>query len=104
MYISKVRRAVITEKNIQGAPDLVVEILSRGTRKRDETVKRALYERGDVQEYWLVDPARDAVKVFRRTAGAFVCAVELQAEDDTLTTPLLPDFSVTLAEIFAPAL
>ena len=104
LYISKVRRAVITEKNIQGAPDLVVEILSRGTRKRDETVKRALYERGDVQEYWLVDPARDAVKVFRRTAGAFVCAVELQAEDDTLTTPLLPDFSVTLAEIFAPAL
>ena len=104
LYISKVRRAVITDKNIQGAPDLVVEILSPGTRKRDQTVKRALYERSDVQEYWIVDPVRDGVKVFRRTAGEFVCAAELQAEEDTLTTPLLPGFSVTLTDLFAPAL
>lgn len=105
LYISRARRDVLTEKNVQGAPDLVVEILSPGTRKRDTTLKGTLYERGGVQEYWVVDPRLDRIRVFRRAADGFVSAAELLASsNDVLTTPLLPGFSVTLAAVFAPAL
>lgn len=52
LYISKERSHILTEKNIQGAPDLVVEILSPGTAERDRTLKRKLYARHGVLECW----------------------------------------------------
>jgi Uma2 family endonuclease len=79
-----------------------VEILSPGTRKVDETIKRKLYERFDVRDYCVIDPELDTVKIYRRAEGAFVRAPELAAEQrDTLTTPLLPDFSLSLPDLFA---
>jgi Uma2 family endonuclease len=102
LYISRERRQVVTEKHVVGAPDLAVEILSPGTRKTDEVTKRNLYEHFGVQEYWVVDPELDAVKVYRRVENAFARVAELSLESgDMLTTPLLPDWSVALAEIFA---
>ena len=102
LYISRERAGVLTENHVHGAPDLVVEILSPSTRKTDETTKRKLYERFDVREYWVVDPELETIKIYRRVDGAFARAAELTAEaGDTLTTPLLPDFSVTLADVFA---
>ena len=95
---------ILTEKNVQGAPALVVEILSAGTRKRDEQIKRHLFDRGGVREYWLVDPELDLIKVYRRTAERRLArAAELAAEDDAvLTTPLLPGFALPLCELFLP--
>ena len=53
LYVSNARAArVLTAKHVTGAPELVVEIGSPGTRKRDETIKRRLYERSGVSEYW----------------------------------------------------
>ncbi|MGB7218071.1 MAG: Uma2 family endonuclease [Vicinamibacterales bacterium] len=102
LYISRERAGILTKAHVRGAPDLVVEILSPGTRKTDEVTKRKLYERSDVQEYWVVDPELDAIKVYRRDGGVFARTAELAAEaGDILTTPLLPEFSVSLAEIFA---
>jgi Uma2 family endonuclease len=102
LYISRERAGVLTEKHVRGAPDLVVEILSPGTRKTDEATKRRLYERFDVTEYWVVDPELDAIKIYRRVTGAFARVAELGAEaGDTLTTPLLPGFAVSLAAVFA---
>ncbi|HEY0142771.1 MAG TPA: Uma2 family endonuclease [Thermoanaerobaculia bacterium] len=96
-------RSIVTEKNVTGAPDLVVEILSPGTRSRDEKVKRANYERYGVSEYWLVDPEDEVVMIDRRVGGAFVRAAVLEYEKgDTLATPLIPGFSLSLAEVFAP--
>jgi Uma2 family endonuclease len=94
--------AIMTEKNIQGAPAIVVEILSPSTRKVDEVLKRRLFERTGVREYWLVDPRRDAIKIFERgSSGSFPTARELsRAAGDVLTTPVLPGFSVPLAEVF----
>jgi Uma2 family endonuclease len=103
LYISRAHKTVLTEKHVRGTPDLVVEVLSPGTRKTDEVTKRKLYERFGVQEYWVVDPELDTVKVYRRTNAAFERSAELSAEqNDLLTTPLLPNFSVSHAEIFAP--
>ena len=102
LYISRERAGILTPQHVRGVPDLVVEILSPGTRKTDETIKRKLYERSGVQEYWVVDPELDAIKIYRRIADAFARVAELSVEGgDALTTPLLPDFSVPLAEIFA---
>jgi len=103
LYISRERAGVLTEQHVRGAPDLVVEILSPGTRKTDELTKHKLYERFDVQEYWIVDPELDAIDIHRRVEGVFARVSELSAEHgDRLTTPLLPGFAVSLAELFAP--
>lgn len=49
--------------NIQGVPDLVIEILSPSTAKLDKTAKMRLYERSGIKEYWLVDPDREEIEV-----------------------------------------
>jgi len=101
LYLSRERLHVLTSQHVRGAPDLAVEILSPGTRKTDEVTKRQLYERFGVGEYWVIDPERNTITVHRRVQDAFVRVAELTAEHaDRLTTPLLPGFSVTLAEVF----
>lgn len=92
---------VLTEKHIHGAPAIVAEVHSHGTRKRDQTLKRDLFDRHGVREYWMVDPDRDQVIVYRRVAdGSFPLAATLDASE-TLTTPLLPGWSLSLAKLFA---
>jgi Uma2 family endonuclease len=93
---------IVTPQNIQGAPALVIEVLSEGTRKRDEQIKRRLFERAGVREYWLLDPELDLIKVFRRDEGGRLPrTAELSVEEaSTLTTPLLPGFSVDLTRLF----
>jgi Uma2 family endonuclease len=101
LYVSNERSHVLTVPNVQGAPDLVIEIGSRGTRKRDETIKRRLYERSGVSEYWIVDPDIDVVRVYRRTGDTFARPIELSREaGDVLTTGLLPGLDLPLARIF----
>lgn len=103
LYVSRERAAaVLVPQHVRGVPDLVVEIASKGTRKRDETIKRALYERGGVTEYWVVDPEIDVIRVYRRDGDAFERPQELRRDTgDTLTTALLPGLRVPLDEIFA---
>jgi Uma2 family endonuclease len=102
LYISRDRLGVLTKAHVRGAPDLAVEILSPGTRRTDEITKRKLYERFGVQEYWVVDPELDVVKIYLRDATGFNKAAELHAErDEALTTPLLPGWSMPLHEVFA---
>jgi hypothetical protein len=54
---------IVSAKHVRGAPALVIEILSPGTRQRDTGLKRRLYRRVGVQEYWLVDPGARAVTI-----------------------------------------
>src|SRR5262245_56020170 len=102
LYLSNARAAeVLTPANVQGAPELLIEIGSPGTRRRDETIKRRLYERSAVSEYWVVDPDIDVVRIYRRTGEGFARAIELSREaGDVLTTDLLPGLSLPLARIF----
>ena len=101
LFISASRADVITQKHVRGAPDLIVEILSEKTRKIDEIIKRKLYEQFGVYEYWVVDPELECVKVYRRTDGGYDRIAELTREaGDSLTTPLLEDLDIPLADIF----
>jgi len=94
-------RAIVGEKNAQGAPDLAVEIVSPWSRRRDEVTKRRLYERWGVAEYWVVDPELESVKVYRLADGIYSRTAELSVEaGDSLNTPLLPGLSFTLASVF----
>ena len=102
VYLARERLEILTEKHVRGVPDLLVEILSPGTRKTDEITKRRRYEHFGVREYCVVDPELDAIKIYRRVDTAFVRVAELSVEhQNVLTTPLLPGFSVPLSEIFA---
>jgi Uma2 family endonuclease len=101
LYLSAAHGERFTRANIQGAPDLVVEILSESTRRRDELTKRHLYERHGVPEYWIVDPELETVKVYRLAGGRYARAAELAAEaGDRLVTPLLDGLSIEVREIF----
>ena len=101
LFVSAGRAGIVTEDNIHGAPDLVVEIISETTRKKDEVTKRKLYERFGVREYWVVDPELETVKIFRRTQQGYDRAEELSKEaNHILTTELLAGFNLALTDIF----
>jgi Uma2 family endonuclease len=102
LYMSHARAAqVLTAKHVTGAPEIVVEIGSPGTRKRDETIKRRLYERSGVSEYWVIDPDLELVRVYINQEAQFGRPRELSAEaGDVLTTPHLDGLELPLSKIF----
>ncbi len=100
-FISSGRLEVIGEKYISDAPDLVVEVLSPGTRKRDRSLKAKRYARFGVREMWLADPSRKTVEVFVNDDKDFRREA-LYAGDDTLRSPLLPGLEIPLQRVFAP--
>jgi Uma2 family endonuclease len=102
LYVSAVRRdAILTKLHVRGVPDLVVEVGSPGTRKRDETIKRRLYERTGVREYWVVDPDLEVIRVYRHNGDLYGRPLELAHEsDDVLVSIVIPDFALPLADVF----
>lgn len=99
LFISTEHMHLITKANLQGAPDLVVEVLSTSNRKYDETVKRQRYDIFGVAEYWIVHPDEHWLRIYRRRESGLATVAELRV-GDTLTTPLLPDFSLEVDLIF----
>ena len=99
IFISRQRLDIITEDNVRGAPELVVEIRSPSTARQDWTVKRELYGRHGVLEYWLVDPEAATVTVLLLGEGELKVA-GVYGESDSLTATALAGFTVELADIF----
>ena len=94
---------IFTDKNVQGPPALVVEILSPSTRGRDLGIKRQLFERAGVREYWIVDGKLDRIEIHRRDVDRVLRLTDQLAADDggVLTTPILPGFALPLDRLFA---
>jgi Uma2 family endonuclease len=103
LFVSGDQLDILTEANVQGAPALVIEVLSPSTRRRDEGIKRKLFDEKGVREYWLVDPKGRRVSVCRRGEdGSFPRVANLDAaSDDRLVTPLLPGFSLSVTGLFS---
>jgi Uma2 family endonuclease len=102
LYVSNERAgALLTGQHVTGSPDLIIEIGSPSTRQRDETIKRRLYERSNVLEYWVVDPDIAVIRVYHRDGERFARPMELSREaDDVLTTALIPGLRVPLSHVF----
>ncbi|KAI5912714.1 Uma2 family endonuclease [Thauera sp. 2A1] len=86
-------RAKLDERGCRGAPDWVVEILSPSTAGHDLILKRRLYERVGVREYWLVHPVDRVVTVYRLQHGAFG-APDIYELKDTLAVGILPEIEI----------
>lgn len=99
VFVSKARAAIITRANIRGAPDLVVEILSPSTARRDWRDKFDAYETHGVEEYWVADPEFRMFWVFVLRNGKFEEAGRY-GEGDTLISPTLAGFKLDLSEVF----
>jgi Uma2 family endonuclease len=99
LYVSNARANIITPANIQGAPDLVVEVVSPSSAEYDRGYKRTLYSRSGVLEYWLVDPDTETVEVLTVSAqGLAVYASYRRGE--ALRSPLLAGLALDLGSIF----
>ena len=88
---------IITQSKINGSPDLVVEILSPSTSKRDKGLKKELYEQNGVPEYWVVDPDEQAVRKFTLSGNSYD---EPQRFTDSITFDGLPNVSVDLTQVW----
>jgi Uma2 family endonuclease len=94
---------VVNEKHATAAPDLVVEILSPGTRRRDKGRKRAVYDREGVREYWIVDPEACSITALRRPgvdAGLTDVSTLTVAAGDILESPLFPGLQIPMRDVF----
>ena len=98
MFVSEGRSGIVGN-NIRGAPDLVVEILSPGTAKRDKTIKRASYGRFGVREYWIVDPESRSLEVMRAGESGLE-TVRVYPEGTFATSPLLEGLRIEVSTIF----
>lgn len=102
LFVSNERSQIITPANIQGAPDLVVEILSPSTATGDRTFKRTLYARHGVREYWMVDTSEKDITVLLLGDRGFEI-VDVYGGREALTSPTLRGFRISLDDIFLPA-
>jgi Uma2 family endonuclease len=100
-FTSEDRLDIIKEKNIQGAPDLVVEILSSYSGKIDKISKTRLYARFEVKEYWIVDPDKKEVTVLRLKGQAYKSQGDFGIKD-FFESKLLKGLIVKVSEIFLP--
>lgn len=98
-FISAARNRIISDKKIEGAPDLIIEILSPSTAYYDLKHKMKQYEVAGVQEYWIVDPEEKNIEVYRPVANRFQIFSEAQ-KSGTAASGLLIGFEVSLADLF----
>lgn len=90
----------IKEHGCVGSPDMVIEILSPGTRKKDIQIKHELYEECGIHTYWLVFPKEEIIEVFELDDNGKYQRVGGFSDDDELTSQLLPGLKITVKNIF----
>jgi Uma2 family endonuclease len=97
IYISNKNRRAIQDR-IRGVPDLVVEVISEGSWRRDRVDKRTLYEQFSVPEYWIIDPESETIEVFILSKGTYRVHCKA-AGNEKATSKLLLRFSVSFEEL-----
>ena len=97
IYLRSENLRLINRGYVEGVPDLVIEILS-SDRNRDLVMKRDLYARAGIPEYWIVDPANDRITALELYGGEYV--ERKLGRGDTLTTATIPGFALSLEQFF----
>lgn len=101
LFVSHSRKEILKDENIQGAPDLVIEITSPSSRERDRLIKKSLYARYRVQEYWLVDLEKRSIEILSLKEAEYGLA-GIFFQEDLLSTPILPGLSLSVRTVFEP--
>ena len=100
LFISSENLKIITEKNIQGAPDLIIEILSPATAYNDLVNKKELYAQFGVREYWIVDPQKQWVEIYRLVKEEYQLHRKAVGTG-TVASGVLNGFQVNLSSLFS---
>ncbi len=99
MFISNANRHRIKDAGVEGAPDLVVEILSASNRELDRGPKLKLYARSGVEELWIVDPDHNTLEIYHLKTNPEQPVITLE-KNGIVESALLPGFSLDIKEIF----
>ena len=104
VFIIKERLNIIGEQKIEGAPDLIMEILSPATAYYDLKVKMHVYEKSGVKEYWVVDPMEKSIEIYENKDGTFLLAdkafSEKSKEKDKVSSRLFSSLMISLEAIY----
>jgi len=101
VILRSTRDHLVSDRGIEGAPDILVELLSPGTVALDRRAKQAAYARFGVPEYWLVEPVAGHVELYRQSAELYVLERRFD-KTSRLTTPSFKEVDVDLAQVFRP--
>lgn len=100
IFIATAGQARITDKNVLGAPDLAVEVISESSRRLDKKIKRRLYDEYGVIEYWLADPELKIIEIYRRDTENRLIKTGEHEDSGTFTSPLFPGLQINLSELW----
>ena len=99
IYISKDRLPIIAEDKVEGAPDLIVEILSPTTAEYDLRHKKQIYEQHNVKEYWIVDPIEKSVDVYTNKGNKYEL-IDKFHKSQVLKSSLIKRLEIDLSDVF----
>lgn len=99
IFISNENSDIITEDNIQGSPDLLVEIVSPSTERNDREKKKAVYEKFGVKEYWIVDPEKEEVEIYTLVQNKYRL-FDCINKESTLSSSVINGFSIEAKQLF----
>jgi len=102
IYVSNARMMFVSERGIEGPPDLCIEIASPSTRKRDRTTKYDRYAHFGVPEYWIVDPLARTTEVFVFN-GTTYASQGITSGSHAVPSQVLPNLRLRVASLFPPA-
>ncbi|KAA0989355.1 Uma2 family endonuclease [Dyadobacter aurulentus] len=98
LFVSK-RQEHIMQDWIRGAPEMVVEIISKSSRNMDTVVKKEIYERYGVKEYWIVFPDKTSIEVYTLQSGQYQLLGNFTG-DQLVQTPVFPGLDFKAEAIF----
>ncbi len=101
LFIRRERLSIITEANVQGTPDLVIEILSPSNKEYDRETKHRVYEEAGVAEVWYVDPEKRSVEILNLGPDRRYEVSAKLSGNAAIVSKALPGLSLTLEDVFA---
>ena len=99
IFIANDRRSIVTERAVEGAPTLVIEILSPTTERADRQTKAQLYAKYEVPHYWLLDPDQQTLEAYELLGDPYKLVVKVQ-NAEVFTPALFPGLSIQLADLW----
>ena len=94
-------RSKLDQYGCNGAPDLVIEVLSPSTQRHDQLVKLNLYQRAGVREYWIVDPENKTVRVMLQSGNGFLQTHEIYRQEEVAKVNVLEGCFIELGKVFS---